>query len=130
MEAFTQCSKGLALGVIVLLAQAQADRPPVILSPMQMMLLAAGMSLLGGLAASLRNEPVTVKHSITIMLNTSILGASIAMIGYAFVANSPIKIWLVVGVATLASLGGLSMLDSAVQIVKSKINQWINHNGN
>lgn len=109
------------LSLVVLLAQATAEKQPIVLTPLQMLLLAAGLSMLGGLAASLRKEPASVKSSITVMLNTAILGAGISMIGYSFVATSPVKIWMVIGTATLASLGGLSVLDAVVQSVKARI---------
>ena len=88
------------------------------LSPFQAFISAFSVSSLAGLAAYLRsNRELTVRGTISAMLNSGLLGLAIAFLWYNYF-NDNGNIWFMLGISLLAGLGGISVLDFVIQVAK------------
>lgn len=88
------------------------------LSPFQAFISAFSVSSLAGLAAYLRSSrQLTVRGTISAMLNSGLLGLAIVFCWYTYF-NDRNNIWFMLGVSLLAGLGGISVLDFILQVVK------------
>lgn len=88
------------------------------LSPIQVFLSAFTISSVAGLAAYLRSgRPLSWRQTISAMLNSGLLGLAIAFLWYTYF-NGKDNVWFLLGVSLLAGLGGISLLDFALQIAK------------
>lgn len=102
---------------LVALVESMTDS---VISPFELVVYSAGISLIGGVVAATRqkSDPWVPVNS---GLNTMVMGASIAMIGYPLIHNYPEYLLAAVGVTGLLSLGGLKTVDWALGLLKQRI---------
>lgn len=86
------------------------------LSPFAVFLSAFGVSSFAGLAALLRaGRKITVGTVFSAMLNSGLLGLSIALLWYAKFQDN---VYFLIGICVLAGLGGATMVDFVIEAVK------------
>jgi hypothetical protein len=74
------------------------------------------VSSVAGLAAFLRsNQPVTIRNICSAFLNSGLFGLGVAAVWWEYYGGSTHP-WFMIGVSTLAGLGGTSMVDFGLQI--------------
>jgi hypothetical protein len=89
------------------------------LNPLGVFVSAFAISSFAGLAALLRaGEQVTKKSVFSAMLNSGILGVIIALLWYASYKDN---VHFLIGVCALAGLGGNTLIDFALSLLKSKL---------
>lgn len=87
---------------------------------------AFGISSFGGLAALLRSDrDITVRMVVSAMLNSGILGLVIALFWYNYYEGKG-NIYFLLGVSGLAGIGGMSILDLAVEMLNGRFGLTIN----
>lgn len=88
------------------------------LSPFHVFLSAFSISSLGGLAAYLRSErELSTRLLVSAMLNSGLLGLAIAFCWYTYFHGRD-NVYLLIGITLLSGLGGLTVVDFAIGVVK------------
>ena len=114
------------LGVTISLIVATTMAP---LTVVEMVLWAAVLSLLGGVASSLRRADGNWRVMIQYGMNTAVLGASMTMVAHVWAQGDPVKSWAVIGGCGILSLGGLGTIDWLTNLVKRKIEKQVEKDG-
>lgn len=85
-----------------------------------------GLSSLAGLAALLRSgHELTWRAVVSSMLNSGMLGLVIGLTWYKYYGADDASVYFVLGVSTLAGLGGVSLVDFFVQLLKKYTSSWV-----
>ena len=80
---------------------------------------ALAISSVGGLAALLRsNKPITVRAVLSALLYSGLVGLIIALLWYNFFEGKG-NIFFLLGVSGLAGIGGTTVLDLIIQLLKN-----------
>ena len=88
------------------------------LSPVEIFLSSFAICSVAGLASHLRsNRDLTTRQTVSAMLNSGLLGLSIAFLWYTYIDGQE-NIWFLMGVSLLAGLGGVSLLDFLLMVVR------------
>lgn len=97
--------------------KAAMAQPP--LEPISVFLAAFGTSSFAGLAALLRSGKQLSKMAIaSAMLNAGLLGLVIAMVWWHQFSGSEENIYWLIGLCILSGLGGMTVIDFALQLLK------------
>ena len=87
------------------------------LSPIAVLCSAFAISSVGGLAALLRSkQQLTLRSILATSLYSGTLGLVIALVWYNHYATS--NVWFLLGVSGLAGIGGTTVMDFVVQVLK------------
>lgn len=115
---------GISAGVSLLAAVVATTRP---LTIVEMVVWAAVLSFVGGCASSMRRTDVErpILTLIQYGLNTGVMGASLAMMAWYWVAESPTMAWVIVGATGILSLGGLATIDAVVSVVRQRLEKKV-----
>lgn len=90
---------------------------PTEFDPIKIFLSTFSISSFAGLAALLRTgRQLTVRGVLSAMLNSGLLGLGIAFIWYNWFAEN---LWFLMGVSLLAGLGGLTVLDFFLAVMRN-----------
>ena len=85
------------------------DDPNKVYDPMHVFMASGGLSSFAGLAELLRSgRPITPRAVIAAMLNSGLIGLALGLIWYTYFLGMG-NIYFLVGVCTLAGLGGATM---------------------
>ena len=88
------------------------------LSPVEIFLSSFAICSVAGLAAHLRgNRDLTMRQTVSAMLNSGLLGLAIAFLWYTYFDGQD-NVWFLMGVSLLAGLGGVSLLDFLLMVIK------------
>ena len=85
-----------------------------------MILWAALVSFVSGLSAAYR-KTININDLLRSAMNTAMMGGCLAAVASYFVLDKPALAWAVIGIVGLLSLGGLGIVDWAVSLAKSKV---------
>ena len=78
-----------------------------------------GIASLAGLAALLRSgKPLTTRAVVSAVLNSGIMGFVIAALWYSYFQGNT---YFLIGLSALAGLGGTTLVDFCIQILKTVI---------
>lgn len=87
------------------------------LDPITLMATAAVVGALAGLAALLRSSTaLTVRNVVSALLNSSALGAGLAMLLFAYFQDNT---WFLLGLCLLAGLGGMTILGFLLAMLRT-----------
>lgn len=77
------------------------------------------VSSIAGLAQLLRSGKELNRRAVSAaMLNSGIFGLVIAMVWWEKYAVEPAGIWFLMGISAAAGLGGITLLDFAIELIK------------
>lgn len=86
--------------------------------PVSVLTAAFAISSLGGLAALLRTrQPLTLRTVLSAVLYSGLMGLIIALLWYTYFDGQG-NIYFLLGVSGLAGIGGTTVLDFVVQVIK------------
>ncbi len=87
------------------------------LDPIWVFISTFAITSFAGLAALLRSgKELTVRAIVSAMLNSGLLGLAIGMIWYKYYFSD--NVWFLIGVSLLAGLGGMTVVDFLLQILR------------
>lgn len=102
---------------------------PERLTALQVFLSCFGISSFAGLAALLRSgKPLTWRSSIAAFLYSGMFGLVVGLLWYQYFGGKD-NVYFLIGVSGLAGLGGMSLLDFAVQGIMKGFNIKISTEG-
>lgn len=99
--------------------------------PLETFVWSATLSSLAGVAWLLRSgKPVDWRSLTSAVLNSGLFGLVIALIWWEkYAVNTPGGVFFLIGISVLAGLGGVTLVDFAVQAVKAIVARNMDQNG-
>lgn len=109
-----------ATAVVVSLFPALVSAP---ITPVAMIGWCFFVSLLGGVAASLRKGTVDLFDVLKVGLNTGVMGGCLAMVATPWVRDNESFRWMIIGTCGILSLGGMATIDWVLDRFRQRIDR-------
>jgi hypothetical protein len=98
----------------------EATRMQDKLDPLHVLSSAFAISSIGGLAALLRSkQPLSLRTTVAAILYSGIVGLLIALLWFNYFKSSDENLYFLLGISGLAGIGGTTVIDLAVQILRN-----------
>lgn len=93
------------------------------IDPLWLLLILGPLGSFAGLAALLRSgQPLTRRAFFSALLNSALFSIVVAVGVYHYFGTD--KIWLVIGLSILSGLGGVTLLDFTLSLLREALTAW------